>query len=407
MTRFSALLTASLLALSAPLGLGLSSMAEAQQSPFAPRLIINDRAISNFEFDQRMQFLKLLRAPGDVEKTALDGLIEDRLRLQEASRYKVELKEADLNEGMEEFAQRANMTAEQFTAELGKVGVAPETFRDFVRAGLVWREIVRGKFGSSARISDEEINRAIEGETRSKALTVSLTELILPAPPGREAEAMALAERIRREARSDEAFRAAVQEYSASSSRERGGYLDPMPLNRLPPNISGLLQSLPAGSNAQPFGIEGGVVLFRLRALSVARPADAAPVQVEYARLTLPAGGDSEAQFARLSQTAQRCNDLFGLLPGLAPGQLQVVTEPVSALATDTGLLLARLDPGETVMRDRAGQREMLMLCMRSPMTEPPVDRNQIRNRLLNQKLERVASQYLAELRANAIIREP
>ena len=51
------------------------STATAQANPFAPVLIINDRAITIYELQQRALFLKLLGAGGDLEKLALDGLI--------------------------------------------------------------------------------------------------------------------------------------------------------------------------------------------------------------------------------------------------------------------------------------------------------------------------------------------
>ncbi len=49
----------------------------------------------------------------------------------------------------------------------------------------------------------------------------------------------------------------------------------------------------------------------------------------------------------------------------------------------------------------------MLMLCSRQPVSETPVDRSAIRNQILNRKVEAQSDLYLAELRANALIREP
>ena len=47
---------------------------------FSPRLYVNDRVITQFEVDQRIEFLRVLRSPGDLEEEALTGLVEDRLR---------------------------------------------------------------------------------------------------------------------------------------------------------------------------------------------------------------------------------------------------------------------------------------------------------------------------------------
>ena len=402
MTRLLPLLTASLIALSAQV-----FPAAAQQNLFAPRIIINDRAVTEYEFQQRLLFMRVMRAPGDLEKQALDDLIADRLRVQEAARFGITATEEEVQKGMEEFAQRANMTAEQFIDQLGKAGIAPETFRDFVEAGVLWREIVRGRFTGKARVSDEEIDRVLEAETKKAALVVSIAELIIPANPGEEEKALALANDIRRSVTGEASFAAAVEQYSAAPSRERGGRVDPLPLANLPPQISGLLLPLAPGQVSPPMMIPGGVALFQLRSVVEGPQTSTLPVQVEYARLRLPISAETDTAIAKVQVQAQTCQDLFGLVPGLPEDQLSIIKQTMDQIPSDVGLLLSRLDRNEMVVRDVGGAREVLMVCTRSPVTDPPIERENIRNRLANVKIDRMAEQYLATLRANAIIRTP
>lgn len=402
MTRLLPLLTASLIALSAQV-----IPAAAQQSLFAPRIIINDRAVTEYEFQQRLLFMRVMRAPGDLEKQALDDLIADRLRVQEAARFGITATEENVQKGMEEFAQRANMTAEQFIDQLGKAGIAPETFRDFVEAGVLWREIVRGRFTGKAKVSDEEIDRVLEAETKKAALVVSIAELIIPANPGEEEKALALANDIRRSVTGEASFAAAVEQYSAAPSRERGGRVDPLPLANLPPQISGLLLPLAPGQVSPPMMIPGGVALFQLRSVVEGPQTSTLPVQVEYARLRLPISAETDTAIAKVQVQAQTCQDLFGLVPGLPEDQLSIIKQTMDQIPSDVGLLLSRLDRNEMVVRDVGGAREVLMVCTRSPVTDPPIERENIRNRLANVKIDRMAEQYLATLRANAIIRTP
>jgi peptidyl-prolyl cis-trans isomerase SurA len=402
MTRLLPLLTASLIALSAQV-----IPAAAQQNLFAPRIIINDRAVTEYEFQQRLLFMRVMRAPGDLEKQALDDLIADRLRVQEAARFGITATEENVQKGMEEFAQRANMTAEQFIDQLGKAGIAPETFRDFVEAGVLWREIVRGRFTGKAKVSDEEIDRVLEAETKKAALVVSIAELIIPANPGEEEKALALANDIRRSVTGEASFAAAVEQYSAAPSRERGGRVDPLPLANLPPQISGLLLPLAPGQVSPPMMIPGGVALFQLRSVVEGPQTSTLPVQVEYARLRLPISAETDTAIAKVQVQAQTCQDLFGLVPGLPEDQLSIIKQTMDQIPSDVGLLLSRLDRNEMVVRDVGGAREVLMVCTRSPVTDPPIERENIRNRLANVKIDRMAEQYLATLRANAIIRTP
>ncbi|MDR0810213.1 MAG: peptidylprolyl isomerase [Gemmobacter sp.] len=400
--RILPLLTASLIALSAGVGPGA-----AQVNPFAPRIIINDRAVTEYEFQQRLLFMRLLNAPGDPEKEAMDALIADRLRVQEAKRLGMKPDEKAVLKGMEEFAGRARMTVDEFTKALGGAGVAPETFRDFVAAGVIWREVVRAKFGSSVTVSEAEIDRTIEGETRKMALAVAVSELIIPAPPGEEEQAMALARRIQSEVKSEAGFAAAAAQYSATGSREQGGRLPMMSAANLPPQVSGVILALSPGQVSAPLALPGAVALFQLRDIAEMRPENAAPVQVEYARLTLPPGEDSLRQIAQVQVRADTCKDIYGILPGLPESQMRIETHLMSEIPADLGMDLARLDPGESAVRNRGTANELLMLCARQPAAAEPVNRNAVRESLLNRKLEAQSDLYLARLRADALIRKP
>ena len=205
------------------LALGVPVLA---QDLFAPRIYVNDRVISNYEVEQRALFLRVLRAPGNPEEEALKALIEDRLRQTEAERLGLKVAEKDITAGMTEFAGRANLTSDQFAAELGKAGIAPETFRDFVAAGVLWRQVVRAKFLGQVPISENDVDRALEAATRPKALQVLVSELVIPAPPGEESAAMARAQELSDSLSGEAAFAAAARKYSAAPTAGAGGRLD-------------------------------------------------------------------------------------------------------------------------------------------------------------------------------------
>lgn len=149
-------------------------------SLFAPRMVINGQTVTNFEVEQRMLFLRALRAPGDPEKEALKALMRDRLGAQAAKDAGITLTAEQVTEGMTEFAARANLSVEDFTAALADEGVAPETFRDFVANGILWRELVRARFGPQVRISEAQIDRALAENAKTQQVRVLLSELILP-----------------------------------------------------------------------------------------------------------------------------------------------------------------------------------------------------------------------------------
>ncbi|QYK40062.1 MAG: peptidylprolyl isomerase [Paracoccaceae bacterium] len=387
--------------------LGLPGTAAAQ-GLFSPRMIVNEQAITGFEVDQRARMLQLFGAPGDVAEQALNGLIEDRLRRGAALSLGLAVGEDQIRAGMEEFAGRANLTAEEFVTILNRAGVATETFRDFVLAGLLWREVVRARFLARAQITEAEIDRAIGQTSGATAVRVLLSEIVLPAPPGGEAQARALARRLRGEARSEAAFAAAARRYSAAGSAANGGALDWRPVSALPPTLAAAVLGLAPGQVSEPIDVDGGIALFQLRGLEQSQSGAPVSMVVEYAQFLIPEGPNAPAEAAKVRTRVDTCDDLYGVARGLPPERLIRESRTMSEIPNDIGLELARLDAGEvSTSLVRAGVRVVLMLCGRTPQVDAAPSREAIRNELRNQRLASYADGYLEELRADAIIRTP
>lgn len=375
------------------------------QDLFTPRLYVNDRVITNYEVEQRAMFLRVLRAPGNPEEEALKALTEDRLRQTEAERLGLKLSEADLNTGLTEFASRANLTVEQFVEELGKAGIAPETFRDFVAAGLLWRQAVRARFLGQVPISENDIDRALEASARPRALQVLASELVIPAPEGQEEAAMARAQELSDTLSGEAAFASAARRLSAAPTAGSGGRLDWLPLANLPAAIGQKILALDAGEVSDPIAVPGAVVLFLLRDVAQDSKAEPISVSVEWAEFLVP---DDAAAIAKILAASDECNDLYAQAKGLPEDRLTVTKAALETVPGDVALQLARLDPGEaSTALTRGGFRRMLMLCGREQVLEPAPTRDQIREQVINQKLEGMAEGYLEELRSAAFIREP
>lgn len=374
------------------------------QDLFAPRLYINDRAITEYEVSQRALFLRVLRAPGNPEDEALKALIEDRLRQTEAERLGIKLTEKELTDGLAEFAARANLSTEQFVGELAKAGIAAETFRDFVSAGLLWRQVVRAKFLGQVPISEADVDKALAASARPKALQVLASELVIPAPEGQEEAVMAQAQELSDSLSGEAAFAAAARRLSAAPTAGAGGRLDWLPLSNLPAAIGQKILALDAGEVSDPISVPGAVVLFLLRDVAEDTTAEPISVSVEWVELLVP---DDAAEIARIQAAADDC----AMLQAEAGGQADRVTLTKAGMGEvpgDVALELAKLDLNETsVALTRGGLRRMLMLCGREAVLEPAPTRDQVREQVINQKLEGLAEGYMEELRSAAIIREP
>jgi parvulin-like peptidyl-prolyl isomerase len=207
MTKKPFRLPAPSLAISLALCLGLSAAIAAlparealAQNPFAVVVRVNDDAVTAYEIQQRRLFLTLLNAPAEVVGAVRDTLVNERLQVQAARRFGVPASAEAIEQGVAEFAARANMGPEQFVAALGQAGVAPETLRDFIAAGVNWRNVVRARFAQAAQVSDADIDRALSlnrvGEETGAATVDYAT---IPVSAGRGGDAMARARALRDE----------------------------------------------------------------------------------------------------------------------------------------------------------------------------------------------------------------
>lgn len=435
MKTLLSLALAALMALITP----AAAQSGAQSGRFTPAIIVNDSVITGYELDQRIRFLTLLRVPGDPAAEAEKGLIEDRLRSQAAKAAGVALNDAQIAAGMAEFAGRANLETEQFLQAIGEAGVAPETFRDFVSAGLAWREVVRGRFGPRITITEAEIDRAMSvAAQRGAGPRVLISEILIPMNAGNAAEISDLATGLSQSIRSEAAFAAAARQYSAAPSRDQGGQIGWIPLTNLPPQLRQVISGLANGQVSPSVPLGNAMGLFRLRGLQQGGEIAAANVSVDYAQLLIAGGRTPEAlaMAERVRGEVDTCDDLYRVARGRPASELVRETRPLAEVPADIAAELARLDDNEaSTGLTRGNALVFLMLCKRSatlaagsapvvtdvsaptadgvPAIDPALgfgqgpSRAQVREELVNQRLAGLADGYLAELRANAIIRTP
>jgi peptidyl-prolyl cis-trans isomerase SurA len=371
----------------------------AAQSLFAPVAQVNDSVITEWQVQQRARFLDLFRTPGNTRQIAIDRLIEEQLQLQAGEADGVAPSEEALVAGMTEFAGRVNLTMEEFIEAIGQGGVSPEAFRDFVAAGIVWRELVRARFGPETRPSDTEVNVRLldvgaEGGTR-----VLLSEIILPATdPQTTAASRARAEEISR-VTSEAEFAAAARLFSGAPTRFRDGELDWRPLAIVPENVRPAIAALSPGRATRPIEIGTTIAVFFLRDREDVRAAPPGDVAVEYALLTLP----SAEQAARVAQTVQVCDDLYGPAFRLPADALRRERLPQAQLPGGVREAVAGLDPNEATLLPGTAST-ILMLCARVPNTEDALNRVAVADALALETLGARANRLLAELRAGATI---
>ncbi|GFE51755.1 chaperone SurA [Roseobacter cerasinus] len=383
----------------------------AAQSLFDPVTFVNDDVITEFEVEQRIAFLRLLNTPGSNRDDVIETLINERLQLQAVEAAGIELTEEGIQSGLDEFAARANLTADEFIAALAEGGVAEETLRDFVEAGISWRELIRARFGARVQISEREIDRALGSGSGTTGIRVLVSEIIIPAPPERKAEVDEIALEIATSSSTEE-FSNYAREFSATASRDSGGRLPWQDLTNLPPVLRPILLSLAPGEVTDPLPIPNAVALFQLRDIQETGAPTREFAAIEYAAYYIP-GGRSPAGLAeaeRVRAQVDVCDDLYGIAQGQPEEVLERGSKTPSEIPQDIAIELSKLDPGEVstaLTRANGETLVFLMLCGRTAAVNQEVAREDVASSLRSARLTAYADSLLDQLRADARIVTP
>ena len=363
-------------------------------APISPLMVVNGAAISSYEIEQRAAFLAALQQQGDLRTLALQALIGERLQEVEAKRLGLSVTPGQIRGGMEEFAARAKLPLDAFLGELKKAGVAPETFRDFVKVGLLWRAAARERFAGKVEVTEAEVDRALGmGASADEGRRVLLSELVIPTDGSRDV--LALAGRVKLAIRTEKDFALMARQFSKATTAASGGELGWLDEAALPPQVQGALAGLRPGEVTDVLAIPGGAALYLLRNEGAAQgDATSGASVVDYAVLS---GGTGA-----LAAQVTACD---GLYPVARKGAvLTRATVPEAQVPADLRGALAGLDGGEA--RTLPDGR-LLVLCARSRASGLPQAREAVRTDILNRKVSLLADGWTEELRFNAFIETP
>ena len=370
----------------------------AAQNLFAPRAVVDDRVVTEFDVRQRVLFLELFNTPGDLRAEALERLIDERLQVAEARRLGIRPDDAEISEGVAEFASRFDQDPEEFVALLGEAGIAPESFRAFVEAGLAWRQVLLARFAGRLEPGDAAVARARDVSAFRGRPRVLLSELVLPATE----DNIELADLIAADS-TPEQFAESARLFSAAESRAQGGRLDWIPLEALPPDLQPAIEALQPGQIADPIVVDGAVILFLLRAIDSSPRLAPAEIEVDFVRARLPAEA-AGPELARLRAGADGCGDFERLTANLPEGAVVRETRRLPDLPAALSVTLAGIDAREIAATPATeGAAELVMLCSRQPVADR-LPQGGMANALVDRRLEALSAGLLAELRAAAII---
>jgi len=164
------------------------NMTAAQAAPPTQvAVIVNGNAITNYDIERRMAFLRLQRHNGNLSKLAREELVDEMLRRVEMKSRNINVSDGEVNRAFADFAERNNMSEAQLSQMLNQTGVTPEHFKSYIRVQMGWGRLVSARFRAEGMVSEEEaVQRMLKnGGVKPTANEYRLQQVIFVVPQNR------------------------------------------------------------------------------------------------------------------------------------------------------------------------------------------------------------------------------
>ncbi len=409
-------------AILAVLGIFTGAPAAAQQTQ-SIAAIVNDDVVSVFDLKARLQMVIVssgLRATRKLrEKLApqvLRGLIDERIRLQEAKRRNISVTESNMRRAIAAIEKRNKVAPGKFKTFLADNRIPISTLLSQLRAQIAWGKLVNRRLRPRVTISEEEIEEVLERiKLREGQIEYRIAEIFLALDsPEQEAEVRRGAERLVEQLRDGARFTAVARQFSQGTSAASGGDLGWLHESDLDDDLKPVVANLKPGTVSNPiFSLSGFriVKLIGKRRIASDKPQG---VTMKLGQIFLPLPpkpGDEEVETKlRLARTlagkVTGCPDMARAAKEVkSPLPADLGTVKVSDLSPQIRTAVSNLAVNTATAPLRVGRGILvLMVCERDRPKPKLPSRKDIENRLTAQRLSLMARRYMRDLRNASVV---
>ena len=239
---------------------------------------VNGEVITSRDMQNRVNaFVATTKIPVNAQtkkmiiEKVLQAAVDEKLKLQEAEKNGVNITEADLNEGLKNFAKENKTSVRQVRQMLRQAGVTEEVFRSQMKAEMAWSRLVGMKARREINISESEVRSALDMINQDKMKQKYLiSEIVISQKKAKNI--YDLVENLRNDPR----FELYAMQFSESPSARGGGNLGWVGKDQLAEPLIQALEKMKVGQISQP--VKVGTDYYILKLQGIYRPGiDKAP----------------------------------------------------------------------------------------------------------------------------------
>jgi peptidyl-prolyl cis-trans isomerase SurA len=346
-------------------------------------------------------------------------LVDEKLRLQEAQRRKVVIPDKQIAAAIHDIEQRNGMAEGVLREKLASLGVSLRTLIDQIRVQLAWTQVLREQLADKITVSDAEIDEQMHlHEAQIGRPEYRVGEIFIPVDdPVNIADAQRFAETVIGELRAGAVFSAVAAQFSQTQTALEGGELGWLQPDQLDPQVARLVVEMPVGAVSNPVKVPGGfdiVTLLGKRTvgndmgtfislrqvfLSFTDPLDAQhPTDQQRQALEKARGLSASIKSCPQMEEAAKANPSTRPVD---PGEIRLETVNPPPFRD----LLTRLAVGEASQPLVAGDGiAVVIICSKEQKNTAILTKEDVRRRLITERVEMISRQLMRELRRKATI---
>lgn len=419
MIKLVPFLRGALLASLALLG-ALAAPASAQTERVAA--VVNEEVITLHDLDARMRMVILSSNLPDTQESkqrivgqVMRRLIDERLQLQEAAKQKVNISANEIMNGINTIERQNNMPRGAMIPFLKNKGIDPETLRQQVKAELAWVRVVRRELVPNVRIGEEEIDTRLETlkENLGKPEYLAAEIFLGVEDPSKEAEVQSLAMRLLDQMRQGAPFSSLARQFSQSGAAS-GGDLGWVTQGMMDDELMTALSALQPGQTTQPLHLSDGYHILLLRDKRIAGQVTQTEPTLDMAQVFLNAL--PSATMAEREAQAKAFEESLAGVSGCDEVEKKVKHVPAadwthpgktmpSQLPAEIAAMTDNLKPGQlskALVQDNV--RRYFLVCGRTEPKGGLPSRDDIRQKLEDERVNLGAQRYMRDLRRAAFV---
>ena len=230
-------------------------------------VIVNEDVITQSEFDARKRAVLAelnqpqSALPEDFDENLLDGMISDRLQLQEADRRDLAPSDEEIDLGVQRFVLQRNLTMQEFLRDLAAEGQSISDFRATLRDTIALSRLRDFYAVARVKVPDYEIDGFLAvNASQLNDTQYQVAHLLLKDPELNRARA----QRIRQEIIESGDFASAARQYSEAGDAAQGGMMGWRRAEQLPDIFINALKDTAVGGVTQVLESANGLHILQL-----------------------------------------------------------------------------------------------------------------------------------------------